>query len=110
MAHPRGGPGSDAVRLDFDRRLMLQFRGFPGDLRCGRGVDHNTGEVGRLHRVRPGRHRQALLKQRLELVCPHRWRQRVSDDRSNTNACWKNSSPQKYWKYGFSHGASSERS
>jgi hypothetical protein len=27
---------------------------------------------------------------------------RVSDDRSNTNACWKNSSPQKYRKYGFS--------
>src|SRR5262249_34886789 len=27
MAHPRGGSGSDAVRLDFDRRLMLQFRG-----------------------------------------------------------------------------------
>ena len=28
MAHPRGESGSDAVRLDFDRRLMLQFRGF----------------------------------------------------------------------------------
>src|SRR5262249_21561951 len=26
MAHPRGEAGSDAVRLDFDRRLMLQFR------------------------------------------------------------------------------------
>jgi Transposase DDE domain group 1 len=26
MAHPRGESGSDAVRLDFDRRLMLQFR------------------------------------------------------------------------------------
>jgi hypothetical protein len=26
MAHPRGELGSDAVRLDFDRRLMLQFR------------------------------------------------------------------------------------
>jgi hypothetical protein len=25
MAHPRGESGSDAVRLDFDRRLMLQF-------------------------------------------------------------------------------------
>jgi hypothetical protein len=24
-------------------------------------------------------------------------RQRVSDERSNTNRCWKNSSPQKYW-------------
>ena len=34
MAYPRGESGSDAVRLDFDRRLMLQFRGFPGDLRC----------------------------------------------------------------------------
>src|SRR5262249_41023435 len=28
MVHPRGESGSDAVRLDFDRRLMLQFRGF----------------------------------------------------------------------------------
>src|SRR5215831_4706585 len=27
MAHPTGESGSDAVRLDFDRRLMLQFRG-----------------------------------------------------------------------------------
>ena len=27
MARPRGESGSDAVRLDFDRRLMLQFRG-----------------------------------------------------------------------------------
>jgi hypothetical protein len=27
MAHPRGESGSDAVRLEFDRRLMLQFRG-----------------------------------------------------------------------------------
>jgi hypothetical protein len=27
MAHPRGESGSDAVQLDFDRRLMLQFRG-----------------------------------------------------------------------------------
>jgi hypothetical protein len=26
MAHPRSESGSDAVRLDFDRRLMLQFR------------------------------------------------------------------------------------
>src|SRR5262249_17548221 len=45
---------------------------------------------------------------------PIRWRHRVSDERSNTNACWKNASPQKYWKYGFStqrsHRASSERS
>jgi Transposase DDE domain group 1 len=27
MAHPRGQSGSDVVRLDFDRRLMLQFHG-----------------------------------------------------------------------------------
>ena len=27
MAHPRGESGLAAVRLDFDRRLMLQFRG-----------------------------------------------------------------------------------
>src|SRR5215813_9173500 len=29
MAHPRGESGSDAVRLDFDRRLILQFFGDP---------------------------------------------------------------------------------
>jgi hypothetical protein len=27
MAHPPGESESDVVRLDFDRRLMLQFRG-----------------------------------------------------------------------------------
>jgi hypothetical protein len=27
MAHPTGESESDALRLDFDRRLMLQFRG-----------------------------------------------------------------------------------
>jgi hypothetical protein len=27
MAHPAGGSESDIVRLDFDRRLMVQFRG-----------------------------------------------------------------------------------
>jgi hypothetical protein len=32
MARPKGESGSDAVRLDFDRHLMLQFRGSPGDL------------------------------------------------------------------------------
>ena len=26
-----------------------------------------------------------------------RWRQRVSDERSNVSWCWKNSSPQKSW-------------
>ena len=27
MVHPRGESESDALRLDFDRRLLLQFRG-----------------------------------------------------------------------------------
>jgi hypothetical protein len=27
MTHPTGEPESDVLRLDFDRRLMLQFRG-----------------------------------------------------------------------------------
>ena len=40
-------------------------------LRLHRGVDHNTGEVGRLHCFRPGRHCQALLQQRLKLLFPH---------------------------------------
>ena len=51
-----------------------------------RGVNHNTGEIGRHHRVRPGRHRQAFLQRALSLSSPIRWRQRVSDDRSNANA------------------------
>src|ERR1700747_1802677 len=45
---------------------------------------------------------------------PMRWRQRESEERSSGNSCWKNSSPQKYWKYGFStqrsHTPSSLRS
>src|SRR6202011_2239606 len=44
---------------------------------------------------------------------PRRWRQRVSDERSNGSSCRNTTSPQKYWKYGFSthlsHSASSER-
>src|SRR5471030_540265 len=33
---------------------------------------------------------------------PIRWRQRVRDERSKDVSCWKNSSPQNSWKYGFS--------
>src|SRR5262249_1304645 len=44
---------------------------------------------------------------------PSRWRQRVSDERSNGSSCRNTTSPQKYWKYGFSthrsHSALSER-
>jgi hypothetical protein len=40
-------------------------------LRLHRRIDHSTGEVGELHRVRPGRRRQALLQQRLKLILPH---------------------------------------
>jgi len=40
-------------------------------LRLHRGIDHNTGEIGRLHRVRPGRYRQALLQKRLKLLFSH---------------------------------------
>ena len=42
-----------------------------------------------------------------------RWRQRVSDERSNGSLWQKNSSPQNSWSYGFStqraHNTSSER-
>jgi hypothetical protein len=83
-------------------------------LRLHRGVDDHASEVGRLHRLGPCGDREALLQQRLQLLLPMRWRQRVSEERSNTSRCWKNSSPQKNWKYGFStqrsHTASSERS
>src|SRR5262249_23129154 len=44
---------------------------------------------------------------------PSRWRQRVSDERSNGSSCRNTTSPQKYWNSGFSpdrsHSASSER-
>ena len=36
MANPTGESESDAVRLDFDRRLMLQFRGCRPDVRTAR--------------------------------------------------------------------------
>src|SRR5215475_4986908 len=83
-------------------------------LRLHRGVDHNTARSdGFIASVRVATARLSCSSA-LSLSCPIRWRQRVSDERSNTNACWKNSSPQKYWKYGFStqrsHKASSVRS
>jgi hypothetical protein len=34
MAHPTGEAESDVFRLDFDRRLMLQFRGASGSTLC----------------------------------------------------------------------------
>jgi hypothetical protein len=50
----------------------------------------------------------------VSLSSPIRWRQRVSDERSNGVLCWKNSSPQNSWKYGFStqrsHKTSSDKS
>src|SRR5262249_52880571 len=36
----------------------------------------------------------------LSLSSPIRWRQRVSDERSNTNACSKNPRPTEVWKEG----------
>lgn len=40
------------------------------DLRLHRRVGHNTGEIGRLHRARPGRNRQILLQQHLLVFSP----------------------------------------
>ena len=34
MANPAGKSNDEALKLDFDRRVMLQFRGSGGDLRC----------------------------------------------------------------------------
>jgi hypothetical protein len=61
---PRPTPRTPVARA---RRLGREHH----RLRLHRGVDHNTGEIGRLHRVRPGGHRQALLQQRLKLLFPH---------------------------------------
>jgi hypothetical protein len=38
MANPTGESVSDAVRLDFDRRLTLQFADVPGDFATYRGT------------------------------------------------------------------------
>jgi hypothetical protein len=46
------------------------------------GVDDYARQVLGLHRLRPGRHRQALLEERLSSSLPMRWRQCVSDERS----------------------------
>src|SRR5260370_15912184 len=40
-------------------------------LRLHRRVDHDASEVGRLHRRGSGRHRQALLQKRLQLLLSH---------------------------------------
>jgi arylamine N-acetyltransferase len=44
---------------------------------------------------------------------PMRWRHRVIEERSKGNSWQKNSSPHRYWKYGFStqraHSSSSDR-
>jgi DNA-binding transcriptional ArsR family regulator len=72
---PRHRPPSkldDAMRTA--RTCYDHFAGRLGvgltDALCTRG-DHNTGEVGRLHCFRAGRHCQALLQQRLKLLFPH---------------------------------------
>ena len=42
MANPTGESVSDAVRLDFDRRLTLQFRGSVSPLMPGRWPTANS--------------------------------------------------------------------
>jgi hypothetical protein len=52
----------------------------------------------------PARAATATLSRRsaISFSSPMRFRQRVSDEVSNGALCWKNSSPQNSWKYGFS--------
>jgi hypothetical protein len=42
MMDPTGESESDAVRLDFDRRLMLQFRGSGSSSEVGHKIDNRT--------------------------------------------------------------------
>src|SRR6516162_4317606 len=78
MADPTGGADRGALRLDFDRRLMLQFRGSvitsDGGLLAYRELDdaHTLPASGgeRLAEARTGRNRRHLLVELLrQLVC-----------------------------------------
>ena len=74
MAHPVGESESDALRLDFDRRLMLQFRGSvvtsDAGLLAYRELDDALGLTtmagGRLADARTSRNSHALVS------CPGR--------------------------------------
>src|SRR6202521_4960672 len=69
MAEPTGEAKSEALRLDFDRRLMLQFRGSvitsDGGLLAYRELDDvlalTTSGGERLAEARTGKNRQHLL-------------------------------------------------
>src|SRR6202022_1604818 len=69
MADPTGESKSEALRLDFDRRLLLQFRGSvitsDGGLLAYRELDDvlvlTTCGGGRLAEARTGKNRQHLL-------------------------------------------------
>ena len=77
------------------------------------GIYRNPFEIFGVDRPGAVGHGEALLQQRDDLLLTQPWRQRMSDERSNGRSCRNTTSPQKYWKYGFSthrsHRASSER-
>jgi hypothetical protein len=68
LAQAHAEPFSQRTSRSRARLSSLASVGNNHRLRLHRRIDHNTGEVGGHHRVRPGRRRQALLQQRLARV------------------------------------------
>jgi hypothetical protein len=91
MANPAGESNDEVLKLDFDRRLMLQFRGSvvtsDAGLSAYRELDDALGltemAIESLADARTGRNgRHALSK------CRGKWPDRPLNQRSSCPRCW----------------------